>query len=214
MGCEQWREALSARADGEAPGVDEFLLDRHLAGCTGCRSFADGLSRLHARTRVRSAGAVPDLTDAILAALAAQRPRRAWPALVLRWALVAIAALEIGLAAPELLGRWHTGGELGTWEVASGVGFLSVAARPRWASQMLPMLSAATLLTVFVISHDIAIGTVVLSAEWPHALLLIGVAALTVIARLNRIQGPPDLDDAYVVGAGGATHRLGINRAA
>ena len=40
MTCERWREAISARADGEALGVDERLLDAHLRRCEACRDFA------------------------------------------------------------------------------------------------------------------------------------------------------------------------------
>jgi predicted anti-sigma-YlaC factor YlaD len=112
-----------------------------------------------------------------------------------------------------LLGRWHAGGELGTWQVAAAVGFLTVAARPRWAAQMLPMLSAATVLTVFVICHDVALGTVLINQEWPHALLIGGVAVLAVIARLNRTTDEPGPRRAAWVG-GAAGHRTGLRRVA
>ena len=43
MQCNQWIEAISARADGEAAGVDERLLNAHLAHCDSCRSFASAI---------------------------------------------------------------------------------------------------------------------------------------------------------------------------
>jgi predicted anti-sigma-YlaC factor YlaD len=208
-----WREALSAVADGEPLGVDERMLQAHLRGCAGCSEFETGLRRLHRATRLRSPESVPDLTATILDGwrAAPRVPGRA--AGVLRWTLVLIAALEMGLAAPELLGRWHAGGELGTWQVAAAVGFLSVAVQPRWAAQMLPMLSAATVLTVFVIWHDVALGTVLISQEWPHALLIGGVAVLGVIARLNRTTDQPGPRRTASVG-GGSRGRARLHRAA
>jgi predicted anti-sigma-YlaC factor YlaD len=208
-----WREALSAGADGEPLGVEESLLQAHLRRCVECAAFEAGMRRVHRATRLHASEPVPDLTAAILDQWAADRPQPGRPAVVLRWVLVLVAALEMGLAAPELLGPWHAVGELGTWEAASAVGFLSVAARPRWAAQMLPMLSVATLLTVMVIAHDFALGTVAISQEWPHALLVAGVTALAAIARLNRSSTPPDPRRTAWVG-GGTGHRAHLHRAA
>ncbi len=208
-----WREALSAGADGEPFGVEENMLQAHLRRCPGCSEFETGLRRLHRATRLRSPEPVPDLTAAILDGWRAAPTAPGLAAAVLRWTLVLIAALEMGLAAPELLGRWHAGGELGTWQVAAAVGFLTVAAQPRWAAQMLPMLSAATVLTVFVIWHDVALGTVLINQEWPHALLIGGVAVLAVIARLNRTTDEPGPRRAAWVG-GGSRERARVHRAA
>lgn len=214
MGCEMWREALSAGADGEPLGVDETLLQAHLRRCVDCASFESGLRRLHRTTRLHSSEPVPDLTAAILDQWAADRPSSGRAVVVLRWFLVLVAALDMGLAAPELLGRWHAVGELGTWQAAAAVGFLSVAARPRWASQMLPMLSVATLLTVVVLAHDVALGTVLIAQEWPHALLVAGVAALAAIARLNRTSSPPDPRRSAWAGGGTSSQRARLRRAA
>jgi predicted anti-sigma-YlaC factor YlaD len=208
-----WREALSAAADGEPLGVDESMLAAHLGRCVECSEFETGLRRLHRMTRLRSTEAVPDLTAAILDGWRAAPTLPGLAAGVLRWTLVLIAALEMGLAAPELLGRWHAGGDLGTWQVAAAVGFLSVAAQPRWAAQMLPMLSAATVLTIFVIWHDVALGTVLISQEWPHALLIGGVTVLAVIARLNRTTDEPGPRRTAWVG-GGSGERARVHRAA
>ena len=39
MSCEPWQEAISALVDGEAPVVDQRMLDAHLARCAECRTF-------------------------------------------------------------------------------------------------------------------------------------------------------------------------------
>jgi predicted anti-sigma-YlaC factor YlaD len=183
MGCQTWREALSARVDGEPLGLDPALLDAHLAGCAGCREYEAGLNRLHRMVRVSSADPVPDRTEQILTAAA--RCRRPNWVLLLRWLLVLIAAAEMGMSSPEFLSRWHTGGELGTWGIATAIGFLSVAARPQRAAGMFPMLACAALLTTYVSTRDVADGATFMSREWPHGLLLSGVAVLALIWRLT-----------------------------
>jgi len=44
MRCTRFREAISARLDGEDPGLPTEQLDAHLAGCPDCRSWAGAAS--------------------------------------------------------------------------------------------------------------------------------------------------------------------------
>jgi predicted anti-sigma-YlaC factor YlaD len=201
MGCEAWREALSARLDGEdVEGGGAAAVDAHLAECTDCTDWARRLERMHRAARVAPAVPVPDLTEAILAAAAAEGSRwglggLGWSmSLTLRWALVVLAALEIGMAAPEFAAGWHAGGELGTWAVASAVGLLSVAAKPRRAGAVLPMLAAASVITLVVSTRDVVGGRAVVSAEWPHLLLVGGVLVMVAIWRREREGDPPGPD--------------------
>lgn len=198
MGCERWREALSAKADGETLDFDEALVTAHVAGCPDCRSFEAGLTRLHRAMRVAPAESVHDLTEAILAAAAADRPRFALT-LALRWVLVVIAAVEMGLASPDLLGRWHTGGELSTWGMATAIGFLAAAAAPRRAGAMLPMLGCAALLTALVSGRDIIEGHAAAGSESPHALLIVGVGLLAWLWQRHRTEFTPE-PEAQTVG--------------
>jgi predicted anti-sigma-YlaC factor YlaD len=207
MECERWRDALSARLDGEPLGVDDALLDAHLATCLACRDHAKALETLHRSFRLRTADEVPDLTDSILTAAAADRRRLRVDRLVvtflLRWVLVGIAALEIGLASPELLGRWHTGSELGTWGIAVGIGFLSVAMKPARASALVPMLGWAGVLTLVVTTRHLLDGAASMSTEWPHGLVLAGVVVLVTISRLERAADHPGPRPARTVDAEG-----------
>ena len=41
MRCTRFREAVSARIDGEDPGVPTGEVDAHLAECPDCRAWAD-----------------------------------------------------------------------------------------------------------------------------------------------------------------------------
>jgi predicted anti-sigma-YlaC factor YlaD len=211
MECERWRDALSARLDGEQLGVDADLLAAHLAGCADCRAHASALEVLHRGLRMRSADPVPDLTEEILVAAAAERRLSLDLTFVLRWILVGIAALEMGLASPELIGRWHTGSELGTWGTAVAIGFLSVAMKPARAAALLPMLVCAGVLTVVVTTRHLLDGAARISQEWPHGLMLAGVAILVVIWR-RELELQPGPVPAVTVDA--TRNRIKVRRAA
>ncbi|HWH00437.1 MAG TPA: zf-HC2 domain-containing protein [Pilimelia sp.] len=128
MTCEDIRIALSARLDGEEPGASAAALDAHLAGCAGCAHWLAQAERLTRAVRIQAV-AVPDLTAAVLAAVAAElpaagvgpaeppaaaSPAAASPAAepvtrrarrqILRLAVALAAAAQLGLALPVLLG--------------------------------------------------------------------------------------------------------------
>ncbi|MFI5494236.1 zf-HC2 domain-containing protein [Actinoplanes sp. NPDC051859] len=73
MACERWREMLSAQLDGEDDPADRVRVDEHLTGCAGCREWLDRAAAVNRLTRTALVADVPDLTDSILAALAADR---------------------------------------------------------------------------------------------------------------------------------------------
>jgi predicted anti-sigma-YlaC factor YlaD len=214
MDCEHWRDALSARLDGEPLGLDTGLLDSHLSTCSGCRVHTVALQQLHRSMRLRAADPVPDLTDAILSEMASGRRPRADLTLILRWVLVVIAAIEAGLATPGLLSRWHTGSELGTWGIAMAIGFLSVALKPSRAGALLPMLACAGGLTLFVTIRHLIDGVAFLSNEWPHAFLLLGVGVLVLIRRREVAVGDAGPRPEQAVDSAGNRVRIRFRRAA
>ncbi|WP_433531096.1 zf-HC2 domain-containing protein [Micromonospora sp. CA-263727] len=81
MGCEQWREILSAQLDGEATPEEQGTVAVHLETCAGCRGWLDAAALVTRRARTQVVTALPDLTEAILAAAPPPRPRR-WRALL------------------------------------------------------------------------------------------------------------------------------------
>ncbi|GGM08232.1 MULTISPECIES: zf-HC2 domain-containing protein [Micromonospora] len=96
MGCEQWREILSAQLDGEETPAERVAAQGHLDGCAACRGWWEAAAGVTRRARTRVVPVVPDLTDAILAAAPPTvRPRRRLPA----WLPVPGAAA----------GRWASG---------------------------------------------------------------------------------------------------------
>ena len=71
--CERFREAVSARLDGEPLGMSASVLDGHLGSCADCAAWADAAARATrlARLDVRP---VPDLSETI--AVQVTRPAR------------------------------------------------------------------------------------------------------------------------------------------
>jgi len=71
MDCEHFRQAISARIDGEDPGIGAGMLDRHVAGCGACRAWEATAVALTRTIRVRPAEDLPDLSTPIMIAIAA-----------------------------------------------------------------------------------------------------------------------------------------------
>ena len=101
MDCTHIREALSARLDGEDPGVDGHRVNAHVSACAACAAWTADLSALHRMMRVRAAEEVPDLTAAILAntpSSAVERGSgRAHPGTATGWILLVVALAGVAL---------------------------------------------------------------------------------------------------------------------
>ncbi|MEU8424249.1 zf-HC2 domain-containing protein [Micromonospora sp. NPDC048835] len=78
MGCEQWREVLSAQLDGEETAAELTAVQGHLDGCAECRAWFTAAAAVTRRVRTRLVVEVPDRTAAILAATAAAPARPPW----------------------------------------------------------------------------------------------------------------------------------------
>ncbi|MEU8086192.1 zf-HC2 domain-containing protein [Micromonospora sp. NPDC049101] len=104
MGCEQWREVLSAQLDGEETAAELAAVQGHLDGCAECRAWFTAAAAVTRRVRTRLVADVPDRTAAILAAVAAEPTRRS------RWRRLGGAGrLVAGLRAALGRGRLVTG---------------------------------------------------------------------------------------------------------
>ncbi len=201
MQCAPFREAVSARLDGEPLGMPAADLDRHLAGCPGCAGWADAVEGVTRRARLAPAPPVPDLTVAVLGALPRQLPGTAVAARArllesaLRLALLAVGVAQAGLAWPALSGGTasmsapvHVANETGAWNLAVAAAFLAVAAAPRLAAGALPLLATfAVLLTVTTV-RDLQAGHVHVDRAAAHLLLLGGVVLIAVVAWRHRTR--------------------------
>ena len=200
MRCQPCREALSARIDGEDPGVPDELVERHLAGCRDCQAFADSAALVTRRLAIRPADPVPDLTQPILAAAFADRReasarahRAASGSHWSRWALLVVALTQMAMALPPML-LGHDGGasvhvarELGSWDLALALALLLVVLRPARATGLVPFAAALVLAMAATAVIDVASGRAAVLGETQHLLDLAGLGLLWTIAR-----GPVD----------------------
>ena len=195
MTCEEIRETLSARMDGEAAPADAAV-DDHVAGCHECREWMARAEVLHRRVRLAPAPDVPDLTGRVMAAVAADAAaaldRARHRQLIPRVALACIAVTQLALAVPLLLlGHDHTAPvhiahEVGSFDAALAVGLLFAAISPRLAAGMTPLVGVITALLLLTAASDVASGRTDLLDEAPHLWDLVG---FLVLARLAFFTG-------------------------
>ena len=168
MQCSVFREAASARLDGEPLGMPAADLDRHLAGCRDCAAWVASAADLTRRARLVAAPVVRDLTVQVLAPLPAVLPgaRAAARARLvdtsLRVLLAAVAVAQAGLAWPALAygaaamsAPMHMAHETGAWNAALAVAFAAVALAPRLAMGSLPFLGTFTALLLTSTVRDL-----------------------------------------------------------
>lgn len=199
MACSPFREAVSARLDGEPLGMPSPALDAHLAACPGCASWAADAAVVTRRARLAPAPPVPDLTAAVLGALPRELPGAAAAARsgladsALRLALVAVGVAQAGMAWPVLAfgagamsAPVHLAHETGAWNLAVAAAFLAVAASPRMAAGALPFLASFAALLVPVTLTDLGAGHVHADRAVAHLLLFAGVVLVSVVAWRAR----------------------------
>jgi predicted anti-sigma-YlaC factor YlaD len=197
MQCPAYREALSARLDGEPLGVSERALDEHLATCPSCARWADDAALVTRRARLATAPAVPDLTARVLEALPRELPGAAAAARArltesaLRLALLAIGVAQAGIAWPVLAdgamsAPVHMAHETGAWNLGLAAAFLAVAAAPRLAAGALPFLGTFAVLLTVVTVQDLGAGHVHTDRAVAHLLLAVGVLLVSAMAWRGR----------------------------
>jgi predicted anti-sigma-YlaC factor YlaD len=189
MDCDQVREALSARLDGEDPALAPARLDSHVAGCPDCAPWLQRAEQVTLAARQEWVDA-PDLTAAVLAAVAADTAANRRPAAprrnVLRAAVAVIAVAQLALALPVLVGAdAHLSREVAVFEMALAVGFAFVAWRPEWARGLVPVavvVAAGLALTSVV---DLAGAQVNPLQESGHLAAVVQAALLWALARMD-----------------------------
>jgi predicted anti-sigma-YlaC factor YlaD len=186
--CEQCRNAVSARFDGEAPGAPDHVVDDHLARCASCQGWADHLRRVGPVLRLSPVEPVPDLSGPILAAAAVRRRRMAAAPGPARVALALVGVAQLVVALPGLLGdaagaTAHVARDHGSWELALAAGLLFAALRPARATGLLPVLAVLTAALFGATAVDVLSGLTTASAESSHLLPLTGLAMLVILRR-------------------------------
>ncbi|RAK31765.1 putative anti-sigma-YlaC factor YlaD [Actinoplanes lutulentus] len=196
---------LSAQLDGEDDPALRPLVDEHLAGCTGCRDWLDRAAAVNRLTRTALVPSVPDLSDAILAALPPAAPpspvrkaARRLPVTTLLYialALVGTVQLILGLtqvgggvsaghdhagldATPGHL--WH---ESAAWNVAVGAGYLFIALRRTRPTGLLPMLTAFVAMLLLLSVNDLTGGRVDVTRLVGHGFVILGYLLVIALSR-------------------------------
>ncbi len=170
MRCDTARTALSARLDGEESIQPAPAVDAHLDSCPRCRDWLAGAERVTRAVRLQPVR-VPDLTARILTAARKEgalpepaRPPRRAALVALRWCLGVLAALQLVLAAPDLLGavghEAHAGREVAAFDVALAVGLLIAACYPEQARVFAPVLGTLVLCFAAISAVDVLQGVV------------------------------------------------------
>jgi predicted anti-sigma-YlaC factor YlaD len=199
MSCPTFREAISARLDGEPLGMPARELDDHLGHCADCSGWAGDAAQVTRRARLAPALPVPDLTATVLAALPRELPgaraaaRARLVGTALRLALLAMGVAQAGLAWPAMTSGTaamsapvHMAHETGAWNLGVAAAFLAVAAGPRLATGALPFLGTFTALLVPVTLADLRSGHVHADRAVTHLLLIAGVALVATVAWRGR----------------------------
>jgi predicted anti-sigma-YlaC factor YlaD len=208
VGCEGFREALSARLDAEeVPPEQAAALDAHLTGCPDCRDWQDTAAVVTRRFRTGPAVAGVDVTGAVLPT--APGPGRARLAVALRLLLggLGLAQLVLGLAQVTMLRAadggslhgttvdgatpghlWH---ESAAWNIAIGAGFLWVATRRARPVGIVPILTVFIGVLLLLSASDLAAGRVEPARLASHAFVLTGYLAVVALSRSQFDLTPP-----------------------
>jgi predicted anti-sigma-YlaC factor YlaD len=203
MECSRAREAISARIDGEDPGVAGDAIEAHLAACGDCRQWQQRAYTVTRRARLGSwlpGTSFPDhdLTPRLLAAVRpalAGRRRR----LGQRAGLTAVALAQLAITVPLLvLGHDHDAGthaahELGSFDLALAIAYLVGAVRPVLSAGLAwPCGAAATGLVATAVADMIG-GQTVGADEAQHLIAVAGAALLFWQARTVARTTEPGL---------------------
>ncbi|MFL6072782.1 MAG: hypothetical protein ACJ73S_05225 [Mycobacteriales bacterium] len=216
MDCATARLAVSALLDGEGddlPGeLAPELVEAHLDDCAGCRAWRERALEMTRASRVRTAPAVPDLTERIVAAVdlapaaRAAGSRRRWAERipVLRVALVALGLVHLLVSLHSMVagsaepGSLHAAHEVGAFDVALAVAVVIAGWRPALAGGLLPLAAGASVFLVLTSGLDIAHHRTTFGGELGHGVVLVEAGLLAMVRYAAYRSGTP------YEGAGGA----------
>ena len=193
MDCDRAREAISARIDGEDPGLPGNVIQAHLASCAECRHWQQRAHEVTRRARLGGPFLEHDLTAQVLQAvgpaMAGRRPARDGRSMAQRAALAVTALAQLAITVPLLiLGHDHGAGthaahELGSFDLALAIAFAVGAIRPALSAGLAwPCgVAAAGLLGTAIL--DLMAGQTFGADEAQHLIAAVGAALLFWQAR-------------------------------
>lgn len=190
MRCTSFREAFSARLDGEDPGVPGAEVDAHLAGCVDCQAWVEGADALAGIVRHAPRDHValdPALLAALTAPVGGERTGRL-PTVVWRVLLGLVAVAQLVVSFPGVIlqdghASVHMTHELTAWDMGLAAGFLVAAILPARAWGMLPFAAVLVACLAATSVVDMLSGHARADRELVHLLGLAGLAVVWVLAR-------------------------------
>jgi predicted anti-sigma-YlaC factor YlaD len=206
VGCEQVREALSARLDGEDTAAEAALADAHVSGCAACRAWWDAAAAVTRLARTGAATPVPVLPDSVLDA--APGRGRAHLVTALRVLLGGLGVVQLmlglaqvtGFAATAYLHEGHVVGatsvghlwhESAAWNVAVGAGFAWIAMRRSRPTGIVPMLTAFVAVLILLSVSDAVLGRVEAGRLLSHGFIIAGYLVILALTRPALDFGDP-----------------------
>ena len=206
MQCDRFREAISARIDGEDTGLPDSALEAHLQACADCRAWQQRAHAVTRRARLGGSFLGHDLTPLVLAAApagATGRRRR----LTQRAGLAAVAAAQLAITVPLLLlGHDHDAGthaahELGSFDLALAIAFAVGAIRPALAAGLAWPCAIASAGLIGTAVIDLIGGQTPGADEAQHLVAVAGALLLIWQAGTNGRRSAGGTADAFRTGA-------------
>jgi predicted anti-sigma-YlaC factor YlaD len=194
--CERFKEAASARLDGEPIGMSASGLEQHLATCPHCARWAADAARLTRQARLGGID-VPDLAETITAGIVLPARRVLRRRLLLRAALGLAGAMQLIIALPAFFGdsigmamSEHAAHEAAAWSLALATAFLATAATPRRAAGLIPLLATFVVVIAALSARDIAAGAVSADRISTHVAAIGGLVLVLLLDRAERALPP------------------------
>lgn len=182
--CDDWMEAISSRADNQPIEVTTAEIDRHIALCPACSTYAEFLHRLK-RKGLAEAPSLPDLSPQVVKSVQLKEGRTLWTG---SRAILAVCAGEVlFFSIDDLLTSSHEARHLGAFSAAIGIAFMMVALRPTRARMMLPVTVILGLTLALGAVFDVVGGQIPLLTEARHIPELISIVMIWILARPVRV---------------------------
>jgi predicted anti-sigma-YlaC factor YlaD len=206
VGCERYREALSARLDGEETPEDRAATDRHLADCAECRAWLESAAALNRLARTSLVPPPPEIDARLLDAAPGPRNTRSGRTLWGALGVVGVAQFLLGAAQIAGIGDaghphglevvlgggpnhlWH---ESAAWNVALGAGFAWIALRRTRPQGLLPTLTAFVAVLTLLSANDLIAGRVDPGRLLSHGFILAGYLLILGLSRRRHDPGEP-----------------------
>jgi len=205
VGCEGFREALSARLDGEQEPVEPAVVDAHLADCADCRRWFEQAALVTRLIRTAPAPPAVDVTEAVVGAAPGQWRGRLAVTLRALLATLGLVQLVLGLVQATTLRPhaevhgitvdgatadhlWH---ESAAWNIAVGAAFLWVASRRGRPVGIVPILTVFIGVLTLLSATDIVAGRVAAARLVSHLFVLTGYLIVLALSRISRELVPP-----------------------